>query len=149
MAYAPSFPSLPSWGLTQPLGNIFSFCLVKLGQPFPCEQGGNCGASGQAEVCGWRLDLFPAMSLIASLSDLPHPCHLPTRPFPDLLWPGQLSSCGVLQTVEGMWDVIQRSADATILERWADWGQQGEETHPGSHRHSTKPRACKTRVTGF
>ena len=35
MTSAPSFPSLPSWGLTQPLGNIFSFFLVKLGQLFP------------------------------------------------------------------------------------------------------------------
>lgn len=128
LACARSFPFVPAWGLTQQLGNSLSFFLVKvqLGPALssrPCERGGKNGSSGWAEVCTPRLDLIPATSLAASLLDLPLPCHLPTRPFPELLWPGQLGSCGAPHRVDGMRDVIQRSADPALLERWADRGQ--------------------------
>lgn len=43
------------------IGKYLFFFLVKAGPALstrPSEQGGNYGASGQAEVCGWKLDLI-------------------------------------------------------------------------------------------
>lgn len=63
-----------------------------------------------------RMDLIPATFLAAGYPATPMPPA--TRPFPELLWLGQLSSHEAPHGVDKMEDVIERSAEPTLLERW-------------------------------
>lgn len=74
-----------------------------------------------------RLACIPATSLAVSLPDGHPPATCSPGWSPRLFWPGRLGSHGASRRAEGL-EGIQKSAEPTLLGRWADEAREGR--HP-------------------